>query len=158
VGHAWKGYFERHPARLTDPELYQQLRTRLQSLSDQAVHMTIPNGTSPTAMKSRILRVAAEHGLPVTIRRVSGGILFWRSSDADIHQAQEVAHRLQTAQWRRFHQGTRRRASHGTPITGCDAEGDKHMIHLSRHRTAHPPPRQPLLCGVLSMLHIVLQF
>jgi hypothetical protein len=87
--------------RLIDPELYQQLRTRLQSLSDQAVRMTIPNGTSPTAMKNRILRVAAELGLPMTIRRVSSGLLFWRSSDADIHHVREIANRLQTAQRRR---------------------------------------------------------
>jgi hypothetical protein len=28
--------------------LYQELRTRLQSVSDHAVQMTLPNGTSPT--------------------------------------------------------------------------------------------------------------
>jgi hypothetical protein len=31
-----------------DPQLYQELRTRIQSLSDQAVRMTIPNGTRHT--------------------------------------------------------------------------------------------------------------
>jgi hypothetical protein len=81
-----------------DPELYQELRTRIQSLSDRAVRMTIPDGTNLTTMKNRVLRVAAELRVPVTIRRVSGGLLFWRSSDADIHQAREVATRLQTAQ------------------------------------------------------------
>ena len=41
--------------------------------------------------------------MPVTIRRVSGGggLRFWRSSDADMHQALEVANRLHTAQRRR---------------------------------------------------------
>jgi hypothetical protein len=79
-----------------DPQLYQELRTRLQSLSDQAVRMTIPDGASQSAMKNRILRIAAELKIPVTIRRVSGGLLFWRSTDDDIQQATEVSARLQS--------------------------------------------------------------
>jgi hypothetical protein len=77
-----------------DPELYQQRRERIQSLSDQAVRMTIPDGTRPTTMKNRILRVAAELNIPVTIRRVRGGLLFWRSTDEDLHQARQVSQRL----------------------------------------------------------------
>jgi hypothetical protein len=80
-----------------EPELYQELRTRIQSLSDQAVRMTIPDGTSQNTMKNRILRVAAELNIPVTIRRVPGGVIFWRSTDEDIQQAKEVGARLQTA-------------------------------------------------------------
>ena len=84
-----------------DPQLYQQLRTRIHSLSDQAVRLTIPDGTrQTTTMKSRIQRVAAEFGIPVTIRRVPGGLLFWRSSEEDLQQAKEVGARLQTAQQR----------------------------------------------------------
>jgi hypothetical protein len=56
-----------------DPQVYQQLRTRLQSLSDHAVRMTIPDGTSPTTMKHRSQRVAVELGIPFTIRRESAG-------------------------------------------------------------------------------------
>ena len=37
-----------------DPELYQELRMRIQSLSDQAVRITIPDGTSQNTMKNRI--------------------------------------------------------------------------------------------------------
>mgnify|MGYP003288440205 CR=1 FL=1 len=81
-----------------DPQLYQELRTRIQALSDQAVRLTIPDGTSPATMKNRIQRVAAELGIPVTIRRVPGGLLFWRSTDEDLQQAQEVGARLQSAQ------------------------------------------------------------
>jgi hypothetical protein len=83
-----------------DPELYQELRTRIQSLADQAVRITITNGTSQNTMKNRLLRVAAELGIPVTIRRVSGGLLFWRSTDEDIQLAKEVGARLQTARQR----------------------------------------------------------
>jgi hypothetical protein len=59
-----------------DPQRYQELRMRIQSLSDQAARMTIPDGTNQNTMKNRILRVAAELGIPVTIRRVPGGLLF----------------------------------------------------------------------------------
>ena len=80
-----------------DPQLYQELRSRIESLSDQAVRMAIPDGTSQATMKNRIRSVATELGIPVTIRRVSGGLLFWRSTDEDIQLAKEVGSRLQTA-------------------------------------------------------------
>jgi hypothetical protein len=48
-------------------------------------------------MKHRILRGAAERGIAVTIHRVSGGLLFWRSTDEDVQQAKELAGRLRTA-------------------------------------------------------------
>ena len=51
-----------------DPLLYQALKEKIQSLDHTAARMTLPEGTSPTTMKNRILRVAAEVGVPVTIR------------------------------------------------------------------------------------------
>jgi hypothetical protein len=92
-----------------DPQLYQELKTRLTALSSHAVQMTIPEGISPATMKNRILRVAAELRIPVTIRKVPGGLLFWRSTDEDVQQAKEVANRLQTAQRRRGARPGRRR-------------------------------------------------
>jgi hypothetical protein len=65
--------------------------------------MPIGDGVSPTTMKNRIVRVAREVNVPVTVRRVAGGLLFWRSSDDDLQQAKEVATRLETA--RRGRQG-----------------------------------------------------
>jgi hypothetical protein len=88
-----------------DPVLYQALKEKIRSLDSTAVRLTVPEGTSPTTMKNRILRVAAEAGVPVTIRRVPGGLLFWRSTAEDVQQATEVAGRLQAAQRGR---GTRR--------------------------------------------------
>ena len=67
-----------------DPALYQELRARMQSLSDRAVRMTLPEGTRPIAMKHRLLRVAIEIKVPVTVRRVPGGLVFWRSTDEDV--------------------------------------------------------------------------
>jgi hypothetical protein len=55
--------------------------------------------------------VATELRVPVTVRRVPGGLLFWSSTDEDIKQAREVAARLQAAQQRRSgSRGRRRRA------------------------------------------------
>jgi hypothetical protein len=94
-----------------DPQLYDELKTRIPALSSHAVHMTIPDGTSPNTMKNRIARMATELGIPVTIRKVPGGLLFWRSTAEDLDQAKEIAQRLQPAQrGRRPHQGRRRRA------------------------------------------------
>jgi hypothetical protein len=91
-----------------DPRVYYALKEKIQSLDSTATRLTIPEGTSPITMKNRILRVATELGIPVTIRKVPGGLLFWRSTDDDVQQAKEVAARLQTAQRRRQgRQGTR---------------------------------------------------
>jgi hypothetical protein len=48
-------------------------------------------------MKNYILRMAHDLDVPVTVRRVPGGVIFWRSSEADRQQAQETASRLQSA-------------------------------------------------------------
>jgi hypothetical protein len=92
-----------------DPEIYHALAQKLRSLSDQAIRMTLPEGVRFTTMKNRILRVAAEVRVPVTVRRVPGGILFWRSTDEDIQQAREIAQRLQGAQRGRRSRPARRR-------------------------------------------------
>jgi hypothetical protein len=80
-----------------DPQLYQELRARIPALSSQAVRMSIPEGTRPNSMKNCIARISTELGIPVTIRKVPGGLLFWRSTDEDLQQAKEVANRLQSA-------------------------------------------------------------
>jgi hypothetical protein len=79
-----------------NPELYHALKQKIQALDDTATRLRVPEGTRVTTMKARILRMAAELGMPVTIRKVPGGLLFWRSTDEDLQQAQEVGARLQT--------------------------------------------------------------
>ena len=79
------------------PVLYQTLREKIQSLDNTAARMVLPEGATPAAMKNRILRVAAEINVLVTIRKVPGGLLFWRSTEEDRQQAQETARRLQAA-------------------------------------------------------------
>jgi hypothetical protein len=78
-----------------DPYLYQALTQKIQSLDGTAARLTLPEGISSTTMKNRLLRVAANTGVPLTVRRVPGGLLFWRSTEEDIQQANEVAERLQ---------------------------------------------------------------
>jgi hypothetical protein len=80
-------------SRRTSPNIQE----KIESLDRTTTRLTIPEGTSTTTMKHRILRVAAEIGIPVTTRRVPGGLLFWRSTDEDLQQATEVAGRLQSA-------------------------------------------------------------
>jgi hypothetical protein len=87
-------------------ELYHALHQKLQSLGNSATRMTIPEGMSPTTLKNRIRRVAAEIKVPVTIRKVPGGLLFWRSADEDLQQAKELGARLQSTRPPR--QATRR--------------------------------------------------
>jgi hypothetical protein len=80
------------------PELYHALKEKIQSLDNPATRLTLPEGTSPTTMKNRLLRMASELKIPLTIRKVPGGLLFWRSTAEDLKQAKEVAQRLQPAQ------------------------------------------------------------
>lgn len=80
-----------------NPELYNALKQKIQSLDTTATRMPLTDGTSPTTMKNRILRVAAELNVPVTVRKVPGGLLFWRSTAEDLQQAREIAARLQSA-------------------------------------------------------------
>jgi hypothetical protein len=80
------------------PELYHAFKDKIQSLDNTATRITIPEGTSPTTMKNRLLRVAAELRIPLTIRKVPRGLLFWRSTAEDLSQAKAVAQRLQPVQ------------------------------------------------------------
>ncbi len=80
-----------------DPELYNALKGKIQSLNTTATRIVLPDGTNPTTMQNRILRIAAALGMPVTIRKVPGSLIFWRSTDEDLQQAKEVAAQLQSA-------------------------------------------------------------
>jgi hypothetical protein len=80
-----------------EPMLYDTLRNKIQSLARDAVRVRPGPETRPQRMKSYILRIARELNIPVTVRRVPGGVIFWRSSVEDLQQAQETASRLQTA-------------------------------------------------------------
>jgi hypothetical protein len=80
-----------------EPMLYDTLRQKIQSLSTEATRIRLGPEITPQRMKNYILRMARELNVPVTVRRVPGGVIFWRSSEEDLQQAQETASRLQSA-------------------------------------------------------------
>jgi hypothetical protein len=84
-----------------EPMLYDTLRKKTQDLSTAAVRIHLGPEMTPQRMKNYILRIARELDVPITVRRVPGGVIFWRSSEEDTQQAQEIADRLQTVRQKR---------------------------------------------------------
>jgi hypothetical protein len=80
-----------------EPMLYDTLRQKIQALSSEATRIHLGPEIRPERMKNYILRIARELNVPVTVRRVPGGVIFWRASDEDLQQAQQIAARLQSA-------------------------------------------------------------
>jgi hypothetical protein len=80
-----------------EPMLYDTMRQKIQSLSSEAVRIHLGPEIRPERMKNYLWRIARELNVPITVRRVPGGVIFWRSSEEDLQQAQETASRLQTA-------------------------------------------------------------
>jgi hypothetical protein len=80
-----------------EPMLYDTLRQKIQSLSSEATRIHLGPEIRPERMKNYLLRIAREFNVPVTVRRVPGGVIFWRSSEEDLQQAQEIAARLRSA-------------------------------------------------------------
>jgi hypothetical protein len=95
-----------------EPMLYDTLRRKIQALSTEATRIHLGPEIRPERMKNYILRIARDLDVPVTVRKVPGGVIFWRSSDEDRHQANDSAERLQGAQRgrRRGRAGRQRRA------------------------------------------------
>jgi hypothetical protein len=81
-----------------EPMLYDTLRTKIQSLSTEAVRIHLGPEIRPQRMKNYLLHIARELNVPVTVRRVPSGVIFWRSSEEDLQQAQEAASRLRGRQ------------------------------------------------------------
>jgi hypothetical protein len=81
-----------------EPMLYETLRQKIQSLSTDATRVRLGPEISQQRMRNYILHIARELNVPVTVRRVPGGVIFWRSSAEDLQQAKEMASRLQTGQ------------------------------------------------------------
>jgi hypothetical protein len=80
-----------------EPMLYDTLRQKIQSLASEAVRIHLGPEIRPQRMKNYILYIARELNVPITVRRVPGGLLFWRSTHEDLQQAKEVGARLQSA-------------------------------------------------------------
>jgi hypothetical protein len=65
-----------------EPLLYDTLRTKPQSLSGEAIRVDLGPKIRPERMKKYINRIARELNVPVTVRRVPAGVIFWRSMRA----------------------------------------------------------------------------
>jgi hypothetical protein len=83
-----------------EPMLYDTLRQKIQTLSNEAVRIHLGPEIAPTRLKTYLLHIAHELNVPMTIRRVSGGLVFWRSTAEDLQQTQDVVTRLQSARQR----------------------------------------------------------
>ena len=70
-----------------EPMLYETLRTKIQSLSSDAVRIHLGPEITLQRMKRYLLRIARELQIPVMIRRAPGGLIFWRSREEDLQQA-----------------------------------------------------------------------
>jgi hypothetical protein len=92
-----------------EPMLYDTLRQKIESLSDQAARVRLGPEISPIRMKNYVLRIGRDVKVPVTVRRVPGGIIFWRSTAEDIQQAKDVAGRLRTTRQKRNSRNRQRR-------------------------------------------------
>jgi hypothetical protein len=96
-----------------EPMLYDTLRQKIQALSADAARVRLGPEITPARMKSYILRIASDLNVPVTVRRVPGGVIFWRSTEEDLQQAKDVASRLRTTRQQRTSrpQGRRRKVT-----------------------------------------------
>jgi len=77
-----------------EPLLYDTLRTKIQALSIEATRIRLGPEIRPERMKNYLLRIARELNVPVTVRKIPGGVVFWRTTEEDQEQAQAVSQRL----------------------------------------------------------------
>ncbi len=77
-----------------EPLLYDTLRTKIQALSTEATRIRLGPEIQPARMKNYLLRIARELNVPIMVRKVSGGVVFWRATEEDQEQAQAVGQRL----------------------------------------------------------------
>ena len=77
-----------------EPLLYDTLRQKIQSLSMDATRIRLGPEIRPERMKNYLLRIARELNVPVTVRKVPGGVVFWRTTEEDQEHAQAVSQRL----------------------------------------------------------------
>jgi hypothetical protein len=77
-----------------EPLLYETLRTKIQALSTEATRIHLGPEIQPARMKNYLLRIARELNVSVAVRKVPGGVVFWRATEEDQAQAQAASQRL----------------------------------------------------------------
>jgi hypothetical protein len=78
-----------------EPLLYDTLRTKIQALSTEATRIRLGPEIRPARMKTYLLRIARELNVPIMVRKVPGGVVFWRATEEDLCEARELARRIQ---------------------------------------------------------------
>jgi hypothetical protein len=81
-----------------EPLLYDTLRTKIQSLSTEATRIRLGPEIQPARMKNYLLRIARELNVPVVVRNIPNGVVFWRATAEDEEQAQAISQRLHKPQ------------------------------------------------------------
>ena len=77
-----------------EPLPYDTLRQKIQGLSTEATCIRLGPEIRPERMKNYLLRIARELHVPVTVRKVPRGVVFWRTTEEDQEQAQAISQRL----------------------------------------------------------------
>jgi len=95
--------------------LYATLTKKIQALAADVVRVRLGPKIRPERMRRYIQRIAHELTIPVTVRRVEGGVIFWRATAEDLQQAQDVASRLQRARQHRSTQSKGRQRAGTRP-------------------------------------------
>jgi hypothetical protein len=95
--------------------LYATLTKKIQALAGDTVRVRLGPKIKPERMRRYIQRIAHELTIPVTVRCVVGGVIFWRTTEAKKQQAQDVAGQLQRAQRKAKPARPRRGRQRNTP-------------------------------------------
>jgi hypothetical protein len=77
-----------------EPMLYQTLRQKIQALSTEAVRIHLGPEITPARMGRYVRAIARQLEIPVAIRRLPGGVVFWRASEEDLREAEALAERF----------------------------------------------------------------
>ena len=81
-----------------EPLLYDTLRQKIQSLSTEATRIRLGPEIRPERMKNYLLRIARELNVPVVVRNIPNGVVFWRATAEDQEQAQAISQRVRGTQ------------------------------------------------------------
>ena len=77
-----------------EPLLYDTLRQKIQALSTEATRIRLGPEIRPARMKNYLLHIARELNMPIMVRKVPGGVVFWRATEEDQAHAQAIGQRL----------------------------------------------------------------
>lgn len=81
-----------------DPSIYERYERTIKELvenEDRAAVMQIPEGINYQTMKNRLLRVAKDLRVELTIRKSRKGIMVWKAKPEELTAKEEIVNRLQ---------------------------------------------------------------